>query len=147
VFYCEDRTYKSNDTRKFKLHDIIKAFILGLKDNNLRDTIIKTKALKNKTLFIAYITIKDESKSQYNLERAKKTIKAAKAQVILDRISHNEKRADINFFLIIYIRNRASKFIGAKQSNNNNQTHVPFVSRAETSETPVSVPRTVPVPI
>jgi hypothetical protein len=106
---------------------------------------IKTKALKNKTLSIMYIAIKDESESQYDLEYAKKTIKAAKTQVILDRISCSEKGADIDSFLIIYIRSGASK-IGntSKQGNNNNQTHVFSMLRAETSETPANVLRTVP---
>jgi hypothetical protein len=107
---------------------------------------IKAKTLKSKTLFIVYITIKNKSKSQYNLKHTKKTIKATKTQVILDRISCNKKRTDINFFLTTYIRNKASKFIGStsKQDNNNNQTQAPSVLYAETSETPVNVPRTVP---
>jgi hypothetical protein len=107
---------------------------------------IKAKALKNKTLFVIYIIIKDESESRHNLEHTKKTIKTIKTQVILDRISRNKKGANINSFLITYIRSGASKFTGgtSKQGNNNNQTHVPFVPRAETSETPVSVPRTAP---
>jgi hypothetical protein len=75
---------------------------------------IKTKALKNKTLFVVYIAIKDKSKSQYDLERTKKIIKAIKTQVILDRISRNKKGTDINSFLITYIRSRVSKFIGTK---------------------------------
>jgi hypothetical protein len=146
VFYYKNKTYKSNDTRKFKFYDIIKTFILGLKDDSLRDTIIRAKVLKSKTLSIIYITIKDKSKSRYNLEYTKKTIKTTKTQVILDRISYSKKETDINSFLIIYIRNKASKFIGgtSKQNNNNTQTQVLFVPRAETSETPVSVPRTIP---
>jgi hypothetical protein len=75
---------------------------------------IKAKALKSKTLSIAYIAIKDESESQHDLKYIKKTIKAAKTQVILDRISRSEKGADIDSFLTTYIRNEASKFIGAK---------------------------------
>jgi hypothetical protein len=59
-----------------------------------------------------------------------------------------KKKTDINSFLTTYIRNRTSKFIGStsKQGNNNNQTQAPSVPRAETSETPVSVPRTAPAP-
>jgi hypothetical protein len=58
VFYYKDRAYESNNTRKFKFYDIIKVFIFGLKDNSLRDIIIKAKALKNKTFFVVYIAIK-----------------------------------------------------------------------------------------
>jgi hypothetical protein len=106
---------------------------------------IKVKALKNKTFFVVYITIKDESESRHNLEHTKKTIKATKTQVILDRINYSKKRTNINSFLIIYIRSRASKFIGSisKQGNNNNQTHVPSGLRVKTSETPVNIPRTI----
>jgi hypothetical protein len=146
VFYYKDRAYESNDTRKFKLHDIIEAFILGLKNDSLRDIMIKAKALKNKTLSIAYIVIKDKSESRHDLEHTKKTIKTTKTQVILDRISRSKKGTDIDSFLTAYIRNRASKTSNtSKQGNNNNQTHVPSVPRAETSETPVNVPRTAPV--
>jgi hypothetical protein len=108
---------------------------------------IRTKALKNKTLFIAYITMKDKSKSRHDLKYTKKTIKTAKTQVILDRISYNKKRTNINSFLTTYIRSRASKFTGStsKQGNNNTQTQVLFVLRAETSKTLVNVPRTVPI--
>jgi hypothetical protein len=63
TFYCEDKTYESNDTRKFKLYDIIEAFILGLKNNSLRNTMTKAKDLKSETFSIAYIVVKDESKS------------------------------------------------------------------------------------
>jgi hypothetical protein len=82
---------------------------------------IRTKALKNKTLSVMYIAIKDESESRHDLERTEKTIKTTKTQVILDRISYNKKETNINFFLITYIRSRASKFIGgtSKQGNNN----------------------------
>jgi hypothetical protein len=55
------------------------------------------------------------------------------------------KKTNIDFFLITYIRSRASKFIGAKQSNNNNQTHIFFIPRAKISKTLVNVPRTAPV--
>jgi hypothetical protein len=121
VFYCEDKAYKSNNTRKFKLHDIIKVFILRLKDNSLRDIMIRAKVLKSKTLFVVYIAIKDESESRHNLKHAKKTIKTTKTQVILDRINCNKKKTNINSFLITYIRSKTSKFIGgtSKQSNNN----------------------------
>jgi hypothetical protein len=108
---------------------------------------IKAKALKSKTLSAVYIVMKDESESRYDLEHAKKTIKTTKTQVILDRINCNKKRADIDFFLITYVRSRASKSTGStsKQgNNNNNQTQAPSALRAETSETPVSVPRTAP---
>jgi hypothetical protein len=64
---------------------------------------IKAKALKNKTLSVVYIAIKDKSKSRYDLKHAKKTIKAIKTQVILDRISCCKKGADINSFLTTYI--------------------------------------------
>jgi hypothetical protein len=106
---------------------------------------IKTKTLKNKTLSAVYIVIKDKSESQHDLEHTEKTIKAAKTQVILDRINRNKKRANINSFLITYIRSKASKFTGGtSKQGNNNQTQVLSVLRAETSETPVSIPRTVP---
>jgi hypothetical protein len=39
---------------------------------------IKTKTLKSETLSAVYIIIKDESESQYDLKRIKKTIKATK---------------------------------------------------------------------
>jgi hypothetical protein len=104
--------------------------------------------LKNKTLSATYIVVKNKSESWYDLEYAKKTIKTTKTQVILDRISCSEKGADIDSFLTTYIRSGASKFIGgtSKQgnNNNNNQTQAPSVPRAETSETPVSVPRIAP---
>jgi hypothetical protein len=74
---------------------------------------IRAKALKSKTFSIVYIAIKDESESRYDLKRTKKTIKTTKTQVILDRISYSEKGTNINSFLIIYIRSRASKFIGS----------------------------------
>jgi hypothetical protein len=101
--------------------------------------------LKNKIFFVIYITIKNESESRYDLEYIKKTIKATKTQAILDRISYNKKGTDIDFFFIIYIRNRASKFTGStsKQGNNNNQTQIPLVPRAKTSKTPVNVSQTV----
>jgi hypothetical protein len=73
---------------------------------------IKAKALKNKTFSIIYIVIKDKSESRRDLEYAKKTIKATKTQVILDRINRSKKRTNINSFLIIYIQNKTSKFIG-----------------------------------
>jgi hypothetical protein len=104
---------------------------------------IKAKALKSKTLSVVYIAMKDESESRYDLERAKKTIKATKTQVILDRISRSKKETDIDSFLIIYIRSGASKFIGAKQGNNNNQTQVLSMLHAETSETLVNVLRII----
>jgi hypothetical protein len=63
AFYYKNKTYESNNTRKFKLYDIIKTFILRLKDNSLRYIMIKAKALKNKTFFIVYIAIKDKSES------------------------------------------------------------------------------------
>jgi hypothetical protein len=93
--------------------------------------------------------MKNKSKSRYNLKYTKKTIKATKIQVILDRISYNKKIIDIDSFLTTYIRSKTSKFTGntSKQNNNNNQTQVPFVLHAETSETLVSVPRTTPIPI
>jgi hypothetical protein len=78
TFYYNNRTYESNNTRKFKLYNIIKTFIHRLKNNSLRNIMIKTKALKNKILSVAYIVIKDKSKSRYDLEGIKKTIKAAK---------------------------------------------------------------------
>jgi hypothetical protein len=108
---------------------------------------IKAKALKSETLSVAYIAIKDKSKSRHDLERAKKTIKTTKTQVILDRISRNKKKTNINFFLTIYIRSKASKFTGStsKQDNNNTQTQVPSMPQAETSETPVSAPQTAPI--
>jgi hypothetical protein len=82
---------------------------------------IRAKALKSETLSAVYIAIKDESESRHDLKRAKKTIKATKTQVILDRISCSKKRTDIDSFLTIYIRSRASKFTGStsKQGNNN----------------------------
>ena len=70
---------------------------------------IKAKALKNKTLSIVYIAIKDKSKSRHDLEHTKKTIKTTKTQVILDRISRSKKEADIDSFLTTYIRNRTFK--------------------------------------
>jgi hypothetical protein len=73
-----NKTYKSNNSPKFKFYDIIKIFILELKDNSFRYIIIKAKALKNKILFVVYITIKDKSKSRYNLEYSKKIIKTTK---------------------------------------------------------------------
>jgi hypothetical protein len=101
--------------------------------------------LKNETLSVAYITIKNKSKSRHDLEYTKKTIKATKTQVILDRISCSKKGADIDSFLITYIRSRASKFISSTlKQGNNNQTHVLSILRAETFETPASVPRIVP---
>jgi hypothetical protein len=101
--------------------------------------------LKSETLFVAYITMKDKSESRHDLERTKKTIKATKTQVILDRINRSEKGTDIDSFLTTYIRSRASKFIGStSKQGNNNQTHVLSVPRAETSETPASVPRIAP---
>jgi hypothetical protein len=58
------------------------------------------------------------------------------------------KKTDINSFLIIYIRSKASKFTGStlkQDNNNNNQTQAFSMLRAETSKTPVSTPRIVPV--
>jgi hypothetical protein len=108
---------------------------------------IKAKALKSKTLSVAYITIKDKSESRCDLKYTKKTIKATKTQVILDRISRREKGTDIDSFLTTYVRSGASKFTGStsKQGNNNNQIYVSSGPRAETSETPANVPRTAPI--
>jgi hypothetical protein len=77
--------------------------------------------LKSETLSIVYIAVKDESESRHDLEHAKKTIKATKTQVILDRINYSEKKTNIDSFLITYIRSRASKFTNgtSKQGNNN----------------------------
>jgi hypothetical protein len=81
---------------------------------------IRAKALKSKTFFIAYIVIKDKSESRHDLKRTKKTIKTTKTQVILDRISCSKKGTNIDSFLITYIRSRASKFIGSTSKQNNN---------------------------
>jgi hypothetical protein len=42
---------------------LLKFLFFRLKNNNLRNTIIKIKALKNKIFSVVYIIIKDESKS------------------------------------------------------------------------------------
>jgi hypothetical protein len=78
MFYYKDKTYKSNNTWKFKLYDIIEILILGLKNNSLRDIIIRAKTLKSETFFVVYIVIKDKSESRHDLEHAKKTIKTTK---------------------------------------------------------------------
>jgi hypothetical protein len=97
---------------------------------------IKAKALKSKILSVVYIVIKDKSKSRRDLERAKKTIKATKTQVILDRISRSEKGADIDSFLTTYVRSGASKFTGGtSKQGNNNQTQAPSVPRASKCST------------
>jgi hypothetical protein len=105
---------------------------------------IKTKALKSKTLSVIYIAIKNKSKSRHDLKHTEKTIKITKTQVILDRINCSKKGADINSFLTTYIRSRASKFTGSTSKQSNTQTQVFSVLRAETSETPVNIPRTAP---
>jgi hypothetical protein len=66
--------------------------------------------------------MKDKSESKHDLKRIEKTIKTIKTQVILDRISCNKKGADIDSFLTIYIRNRASKFTNNTSKQNNNNT-------------------------
>jgi hypothetical protein len=55
------------------------------------------------------------------------------------------KKTDINFFLIIYIRNRTFKFTGStsKQGNNNTQTQAFSVPQAETSEILVNTSQTI----
>jgi hypothetical protein len=76
----------------------------------------------------------------------KKTIKTTKTQVFLDRIGYGKRGADINFFLITYIRSRTSKFIGStSKQDNNTQTQVLSMPQAGTSETPVNISQTAPV--
>jgi hypothetical protein len=40
--------------------------------------VIRAKALKNKTLSVVYMVVKDESESRHDLEYTKKTIKTTK---------------------------------------------------------------------